>query len=66
MDDFMEGNECQVSYEVMQSAWLRFWNKNQLAINSDGKVYRTKTPRQMPDRIDDFRNHAKSNKTMHP
>ncbi len=65
MDDFVEGNECHVPYEEVQKAWLRFWNKNELAINSYGKVYRTKTPRRMPDRIDDFRNYAKRSKTMH-
>ena len=66
MEDFMEGNECHVSYEVMRKAWLRFWSKNQLAVNKRGKVYRTSIPRKMPVRNKFNFTNERSKKTVLP
>jgi|TARA_R110000803_G_C11887589_1_gene310544 hypothetical protein len=44
----MEG-EYQISHEEIQAAWYHFWGKNKLALDDHGKVYRTSTPRKMPD-----------------
>lgn len=50
-------NEYQVTYDEMQAAWYRFWGKNKLALDDNGKVYRTTTPRKMPDNSAiDFKN----------
>jgi hypothetical protein len=66
MEDFMEGIECPISTAEMNEAWHRFWNKNQLAINAHGSVYRTTIPRKEPCRGKfDIKNHA-SKRTMLP
>tara|TARA_R110002167_G_scaffold279059_1_gene484989 strand:+ start:408 stop:596 length:189 start_codon:yes stop_codon:yes gene_type:complete len=55
----MEG-EYQVTNEEIQEAWYRFWGKNKLAINDKGKIYRTSTPRKMPDSSSiDYSNYEK-------
>ena len=66
MDEFMEGNECSVSYAEMNEAWHRFWNKNQLAINKRGTVYRTTIPRRMPSKGKfDLVNYGRRKKTIY-
>ena len=66
MEDFMEGIECPVSYAEMNEAWHRFWNKNQLAINAHGSVYRTTIPRKMPSREKfDIVNHGRRKKAIY-
>ena len=55
MEDFMEGVDLPVSPQEMREAWDYFWRRNQLGINSRGRVYRTTIPRKMPDnKVQDF------------
>lgn len=54
------GISTYVSYEDIAEATDRFWSKNQLAVDKDGKVYRTDLPRKRPTREDfDFRDFNK-------
>jgi len=63
----MEGNGCSVSTAEINEAWYRFWNKNQLAINNRGTVYRTTIPRKMPHQGKfDLVNYARRKKSMLP
>ena len=67
VEDFMEGIECHVPHEVMQEAWLRFWGKNQLSVDSHGTVYRTSIPRRMPSNGKfDLVNYERRKKKMYP
>lgn len=36
------------NYEQMTKAWLHFWSKNKLAVDENGRKYRTNVPREMP------------------
>ena len=44
-----------LSYNEISEAWNRFWSKNKLAIDSNGKVYRTNIPRKMPQKKFNFK-----------
>ena len=61
----MEGN-YQITHEEIQAAWYLFWGKNKLALNDKGEVYRTSTPRKMPDNTSiDFSNYGNGQKTIY-
>lgn len=54
------GISTYVSYEEISEAADRFWSKCQLAVDKDGKVYRTTLARKRPTREDfDFRDFNK-------
>ena len=38
----------RISFEEIQEGVNTFWNKNKLAIDDDGKPYRTDEPRKQP------------------
>ena len=66
VEDFMEGISIPLTAQEVNDGWHRFWNKNQLAVNSRGKVYRTTRPRKLPSKGKfDFRN-ERSKKTVLP
>ena len=46
------GISTRVSYEEISEAADRFWSKCQLAVDKDGKVYRTTLARKRPTRED--------------
>ena len=66
VDYFMEGIDIPLTAREVNDGWHRFWNKNQLAVNEEGRVYRTTRPRKLPSKGKfDFRN-ERSKKTVLP
>ncbi len=50
-----ENKKLSLQVEVAR-CYERFWDKNQLSIDSKGKVFRTTIPRERPSQEVDFRN----------
>jgi hypothetical protein len=48
MNQGTSGNYPPISYDEMLRASELFWSKNKLAVDSNGKTYRTNIPRKAP------------------
>ena len=49
----VSASEKQINWYEMDQAWNRFWSKNRLDIDENGKVYLTNIPRIKPKGLND-------------